>query len=194
MSQSNSKSSGSPFHPAIWRRTSARDGASIGAKESPSWPTTSSVTPWLTLAVWSGLTSSCRSEWACMSMKPGESTRPAASTVRSAEGVAESVWMPVTRPSATVTCAGYAGAPVPSITSASRISSSVMVTPRYRSEPGADEVDDHGVIGIGVVDDRDEGPLVEGGAGVGEPESQLVTDHDRRFAGPGRSGGSRAGR
>ena len=44
------------------------------------------VTPWLSLEVWSGLTRICRSEWVCMSMKPGAMQWPEISTIRSEAG------------------------------------------------------------------------------------------------------------
>ncbi len=59
------------------------------------------------------------------------------------------------------------------------------------SEVGPDQVDDDGVGGIRVVDDWDQSPLVEGGAGCDRPtrsSSPITTGLPRRTA------GSRAGR
>ena len=51
-----------------------------GAGENPHMPVTSVVTPWRTLASADGQASSAKSEWACMSMKPGATMHPVAST------------------------------------------------------------------------------------------------------------------
>ncbi|CAM5383806.1 hypothetical protein SVIOM342S_09511 [Streptomyces violaceorubidus] len=108
--QSKSMSSPEPFHPAIARRTSPRVRSSTGAYDSPSWPMTSRVTPCAALALWSGSRSSARSLWACMSMKPGERTRPSASSSRRAFGrwqpaAAASLTIETIRPPSTTTSA-----------------------------------------------------------------------------------------
>ena len=55
-----------------------------GAYELPSTPMTSVVTPWRTFGSCSGCASRTRPECACMSMKPGHTTRPEASMTRAA--------------------------------------------------------------------------------------------------------------
>ncbi|CAM5227323.1 hypothetical protein STANM309S_01597 [Streptomyces tanashiensis] len=98
MRQSRSTSEPSPFQPVIARRTSASVRSSTGAYDRPSWPRTSSVTPCAAFALWSGSRSSARSLWACMSMKPGERTRPSASRTRRAVGR----WQPAAAASLTI--------------------------------------------------------------------------------------------
>jgi hypothetical protein len=54
----------------------------VGASETPQFPATTVVTPWLTLGAMSGASSSSRSSWVWASMKPGAAMRPEASTGR----------------------------------------------------------------------------------------------------------------
>jgi hypothetical protein len=55
-----------------------------GAHEKPHWPITSSVTPWQTWLSALPSASSTKSLCVWMSMKPGATTRPAASSVAAA--------------------------------------------------------------------------------------------------------------
>ncbi len=80
--QFQSKPGGSSFHPASWPRNVARTSSFTGAYDSPSWPSTSVVTPCETFAKWSGSARTRRSECECMSMNPGASTSPSASIDR----------------------------------------------------------------------------------------------------------------
>ncbi len=71
-----------PFQPmSCWWSTS-RVASVTGASPSPSWPSTSSVTPCMILHSHVGSARSARSEWVCMSTKPGQTARPSASIVR----------------------------------------------------------------------------------------------------------------
>jgi len=51
-----------------------------GASDTPQFPATTVVTPWLTLGAISGAESIRRSSWVCASMKPGATIRPEASS------------------------------------------------------------------------------------------------------------------
>ncbi|HJM54068.1 MAG TPA: hypothetical protein QGI07_08630 [Dehalococcoidia bacterium] len=51
-------------------------------------PVTSVVTPWYALLSAPGWSIRVTSEWACMSMKPGDTTRPDASITRAVLGAA----------------------------------------------------------------------------------------------------------
>ena len=68
-------------------RTVSACSAVSGAGLNPQFPTTSVVTPWWILLSPPGQRKSERSEWVCMSMKPGQTTRPRAS-IRSRVGAA----------------------------------------------------------------------------------------------------------
>ena len=68
-----------PKNPCSERTVSAWSAVS-GAGLNPQLPTTSVVTPWWILLSPVGQSRSERSEWLCMSMKPGQTTRPRAST------------------------------------------------------------------------------------------------------------------
>jgi hypothetical protein len=57
-------------------RTVSACSAVSGAGLNPQFPTTSVVTPWWILLSPPGQRKSERSEWVCMSMKPGQTTRP----------------------------------------------------------------------------------------------------------------------
>ena len=74
--QVNASSARSPFHPEIWRRTSASAASSTGAYPIPSCPITWVVTPWLSFAHCAESSSSARSLCACMSTNPGASVEP----------------------------------------------------------------------------------------------------------------------
>ena len=63
--------------PSDWKKSAS------GRRDPPSWPTTTVVTPWLTSARASGCSSSPRSWWEWVSMKPGARTIPPPSTTRS---------------------------------------------------------------------------------------------------------------
>src|SRR6478609_10484991 len=106
-------------------------------------------------------------------MKPGDSTRPSALIVRRA-GPPPPTWVIATiRSPVIATSAARPGAPVPSTTRASVISRSVgtAVSAGPDSEVRPDHVDHHRVGGVRVVDHRDHCPLVEGRAGMGDPEA-----------------------
>ena len=86
-------------------------------------PVTSVVTPWRTLASAEGWARRAKSEWACMSMKPGATMHPAASTTRAASpGRAGAT--ATTRSPRSPTSACRPGPPVPSRTVPPRISQS----------------------------------------------------------------------
>src|SRR5438046_1284359 len=95
-------------------RSSAARAGSAGATEKPQLPTTSSVTPWRIFDSARGLMGSVKSEWVWMSMKPGATTCPRASTTRWA-GRAERGSIATMRPALTLTSASRPGAPGPSI-------------------------------------------------------------------------------
>ena len=70
------------------RSASPLPSAPAGYGELPQFPHTSVVTPWRALLSPIGSSSIVTSEWECMSMKPGETTQPAAS-IRSAASAAD---------------------------------------------------------------------------------------------------------
>lgn len=65
-------------------RTSSLTSSVSGAAEAPQFPMTSVVTPCLILLSARGFTRRERSEWLCMSMKPGATARPLTLSLRSA--------------------------------------------------------------------------------------------------------------
>jgi hypothetical protein len=67
------------------RSTSAKYAAS-GQRQPPSWPPSAVVMPWRTWLAASGLARTPLSAWLWVSMKPGASTRPFASTTRAPAG------------------------------------------------------------------------------------------------------------
>src|SRR5262249_50088075 len=90
-------------------------------------PTTSVVTPWRTLDSADGQPSYTRSECEWMSMKPGATMRPCASTLRAASR--ERFWPTETmRSFSMATSAVIAGAPLPSTTVPFLISSDQLMT------------------------------------------------------------------
>src|SRR5262245_57061981 len=98
--------------------TNAREASETGAYVQPQLPTTSVVTPCRIVDCAVGLVSSVKSLWLCGSTKPGQTTRPAASIVRSASAPSSSPTAAIREPS-TATSPRNRGAPVPSTTSAS---------------------------------------------------------------------------
>lgn len=97
--------------------------AGAGAGEKPHIPVTSVVTPWRTFDSAEGTWRSEKSEWACMSMKPGVTKQPVASTTPRASP-AKPGSTAATRSPRSTTSVGRASAPVPSRTLPPRISQS----------------------------------------------------------------------
>src|SRR5712692_2537603 len=94
---------------------SSRNSSLTGAGEKPQLPTTSVVTPWRILDSARRLAKSRQSEWECMSMKPGATVSPAASTISPAGSRERSPTAVMLSP-VTPTSARTAGTPVPSRT------------------------------------------------------------------------------
>ena len=95
-----------------------------GARESEQLPITTVVTPCSSDGVARPSQQSCGSKWVWMSMKPGLTTRPAASMVRSGASTTGA-----TLPSRTNTSRRTGAAPVPSTTNPFRIASVLMAFP-----------------------------------------------------------------
>ena len=97
-----------------------------GASDTPQFPATTVVTPWLTLGAMSGAESISRSSCVCASMKPGAAILPEASISTFAF---EFVREPMEKifPEETPISASKRGARVPSISVALRISSSNFI-------------------------------------------------------------------
>ena len=87
----------------------------------PQLPATTLVTPWDTFIAMSGVASTALSSWVWSSMKPGATARPEASSVSSARQAVRSPIAAMRSPS-TAMSPLRAGAPVPSIRRAPRIS------------------------------------------------------------------------
>ena len=102
----------------------------MGNGEKPQLPVTSVVTPWNTLLSPPGSSRRVTSEWECMSMNPGHTTSPAASTTRAAcasSSLPTAAILPPARP----TSAWYRSPPVPSITVPFLISVSSCMAPPW---------------------------------------------------------------
>src|SRR5262249_35643677 len=97
----------------------------VGAGEKPHMPVTSVVTPCRSLDSAEGTWSREKSEWACMSMKPGVTRCPRASITRP-DSPSSSGAMAATRSPRRPTSATWAGAPLPSTTAPPRMSQSKL--------------------------------------------------------------------
>ena len=106
-----------------------------GAGENPHIPVTSVVTPWRIFASADGYARRAKSEWACMSMKPGATTRPVASMARPASPPRSGA-IAVMRSPVSPTSARRPGLPVPSSTVPPRISQSNAMA-RVSAPPAA---------------------------------------------------------
>ncbi len=102
--------------PASWKPMScAGDIAAVkGAQEKPHCPITSSVTPWQTWLSARPSTGSTKSEWVWMSMKPGATVIPDASSMSRAASGGMCSAIAATRQPAMPRSPRKAGAPVPS--------------------------------------------------------------------------------
>ncbi len=115
-------------------RSRARPGTT-GASENPQCPTTSVVTPCRILLSARGAYGSVKSECVLMSMKPGATISPCASTTRRAGPECRGV-MAAIRPSRTARSARTGSAPVPSRIMPPRMTRSSMFVGPRRSAAG----------------------------------------------------------
>ena len=90
----------------------------------PQLPVITVVTPWLILHAISGSLSSARSSWVCVSMKPGASARPFAGDLAARLSAEQRSPIATMRSSFTARSPRTPGLPLPSISSASRITRS----------------------------------------------------------------------
>jgi hypothetical protein len=100
--------------------------------EKPQLPATTVVTPWYDDGLSSGSQNTCASKWVWMSMKPGATAHPDASTstVPSSFGPISSI-----NPRVMATSAIRPGSPVPSKTVPPRITRSADISPAPLHRP-----------------------------------------------------------